>query len=105
MIDISKLEPKEIMSGFKGRFIHTENLTLAYWDVDEGSILPLHSHHHEQITQVTQGQFELIIDGKKRLCKEGEIVVIPPHVEHQGVALTDCKIFDIFSPVRDDYKD
>jgi len=28
-VDISKIEPKEIMKDFKGKFIHTENTTLA----------------------------------------------------------------------------
>ncbi len=104
MIDISKIEPKEIMEGFSGRFIHTKHLTLAYWDIEEGAQLPLHSHHHEQITQVAKGKFELTVDGVKRLCKEGEIVVIPSHVEHSGIALTPCEIFDIFNPVREDYR-
>ena len=104
MIDINTIEPTEIMKGFKGRFIHTEKLTLAYWEIEKGSILPLHSHHHEQITRVTEGQFELTIDGITKLCEEGEIAVIPPNVEHSGVAISDCKVFDIFTPVREDYK-
>lgn len=46
----------------------------------------------------------MTIDGKTSVFGEGQVVVIPPHVEHGGVALTDCRIFDIFSPVREDYK-
>ena len=100
MINVSKIEPKEIMEGFLRRFIRTEHLTLAYWNIEEETQLPLHSHHHEQITQVTKGKFELTVDGVIRLGKEGEIVVIPSHVENRGIALTPCEIFNIFSPVR-----
>jgi hypothetical protein len=45
-VDISKIEPKEIIKGFKGKFIHTENSTLAFWEVEKGASIPLHSHIH-----------------------------------------------------------
>lgn len=47
---ISKIEPKEIIKGFKGKFIHNENTTLAFWEVEKGASIPLHSHIHEQTT-------------------------------------------------------
>ena len=79
-------------------------MTLAYWDVKKGAQVPEHAHHHEQMMQVLEGRFEFTLEG---LCKEygvGEIVVIPPNHKHSARALTDCKIMDIFSPVREDYK-
>jgi quercetin dioxygenase-like cupin family protein len=104
MIQIDKLPQNEIKEGFKTRFIHTENLTLGYWDAEKGAVLPMHSHLHEQITQVLEGKFELTIDGISKVYVPGQIVVIPPHIPHGGKALTDCKLFDIFCPVREDYQ-
>lgn len=104
MIDISKIEEKEIMEGFTGRFIHSEYSTQAFWEVKKGAVLPVHSHIHEQTTQVLEGKMELTIDGETNVYEKGFVVVIPSNVEHSGVALTDCKIFDTFSPVREDYK-
>ncbi|MGF1923443.1 MAG: cupin domain-containing protein, partial [Bacteroidia bacterium] len=59
---------------------------------------------HEQITEVREGEFQLTFAGETKIYKPGMIAVIPPHVEHSGVALTDCKLLDIFLPVREDYK-
>ncbi len=104
MIHISKIAQREIAKGFKGRFIHTENNTLAFWDAEKGAVFPAHSHMHEQTMMVLEGQFELTIAGETTIFGNGIVAVIPPNTIHSGVALTDCKLFDIFSPVREDYK-
>jgi quercetin dioxygenase-like cupin family protein len=104
VIEIEAIAQNEIKEGFKARFVHTENLTLGYWDVEEGSVLPMHAHFHEQVTQVLEGKFELTVGEETKIYEQGQLVVIPPHVVHGGKALTKCKIFDIFCPVREDYK-
>jgi len=103
-IEIASLPFKEIINGFHGRFIHTENLTIGFWEIDKGAILPMHSHIHEQTPQVLEGEFELSVGGVLHHCIPGSIVVIPSFVEHGGRALTHCKIMDTFSPSREDYK-
>ena len=37
--------------------------TLAFWEVKKGSEIPEHFHIHEQTTQVTEGEFEMTVDG------------------------------------------
>lgn len=104
MIDLSTLPQKEIIKGFKGRFVHTAAMTLGYWDISSGATLPLHKHIHEQITQVEEGEFELTFHGETKVYTKGMVAVIPSNIEHSGRALSDCKVFDIFHPVREDYK-
>jgi quercetin dioxygenase-like cupin family protein len=104
MIEIIKIPQREIVKGYKARFIHTKNTTLAFWEVEKDAILPLHSHIHEQTMQVIEGKFELTVGDEKKICEHGYVVVIPSNVVHSGKALTDCKLFDVFSPVREDYK-
>ncbi|MFV5693500.1 cupin domain-containing protein [Flavobacterium sp. LT1R49] len=104
MIEVDTLTQNEIKEGFKARFVHTENLTLGYWDVEEGAILPMHAHFHEQVTQVLEGKFELTIGEDTKIYEKGQLAVIPPNMVHGGKALTKCKIFDIFCPVREDYQ-
>ena len=102
--ELNQIEQKEIISGFKARFVHTENTTIAYWEIEKGAELPLHSHVHEQIAMVTKGFFEMTIGDKTEVYQPGKIAVIPSNVEHSGKALSDCEITDIFSPVREDYQ-
>lgn len=103
-IQISALPQKEIFKGFLAQMIHTENATLSFWEIAHGAVLPLHSHFHEQITQVVEGKLELTIGNETHVYESGALAVIPPNAVHGGVALTDCKVFDIFCPVREDYK-
>ena len=101
---LTDIETKEIMPGFHGKMIHTENMTLAYWEVEEGAIVPEHSHKNEQIMQVLEGTFEFTVNGLTKLCKPDDLVIIPSFAPHSGKALTPCKLMDIFSPVREEYK-
>jgi quercetin dioxygenase-like cupin family protein len=101
---IENIEQKEIMPGFKGRFVHTNSSTIAFWEITKGAILPEHSHIHEQTTQVVEGSLELIVNNESYILEPGSIIIIPSNVIHSGKAITNCKLTDTFSPVREDYK-
>ena len=103
MIKIEQLPQKEIKKGFKARFVHTLHTTLGLWEVEKGAVLPMHNHIHEQSTQVLEGKFEMTIGDETKIYEKGDLAVIPPNVIHGGVALTNCQLFDVFSPVREDY--
>jgi quercetin dioxygenase-like cupin family protein len=102
--DLKKLPPKEVFPGFIGRFIHSDNMTFAYWEIKKGSTLPEHSHLHEQVVNMLEGEFEIILEGASNPLVAGMVLPIPSHVKHAGRAITDCKILDVFYPVREDYK-
>ncbi|AYQ36292.1 cupin domain-containing protein [Runella sp. SP2] len=95
---------KEIFGGWFGRMIHGENMTISYFRAKAGSILPRHSHPHEQISTVLEGELELTIGEETRICRLGDVAVIPSNVEHQARALTDVRVMDVFAPVREDYR-
>ncbi len=101
---LSDLDAIEKLPGFFGKFIHTGDMTLAYWDIKKGSVLPEHAHMHTQIAQVVSGEFAMKIDGEAHLFRAGNVVEIPGDVPHSGTALTDCVIHDIFLPAREDLK-
>ena len=101
---LKNIKSKEIIKGYHGRFIHMKSFTYAFWEVEKGSEIPIHSHIHEQMMQVIEGEFELTVNGVTKIYKSGTIVTIPSNVEHGGIALTDCKLSDIFCPVREEYK-
>ena len=103
-VNLSDLSEKEAVPGFHGKFVHGDNMTTTFWRIEAGAKLPEHSHPHEQVSIVTEGKFEMTLDGETRQLEAGTVAVIPSNVTHSGVALTDCKIADIFYPVREDYK-
>ena len=104
IFNIKDIKAVEIIPGFIGRLVHTHELTIAYREIDKGSILPLHHHVHTQTTQVTQGELELTISDITRIFRPGELVVIPSNTPHSGKALLYCTAIDTFTQVREDYK-
>jgi quercetin dioxygenase-like cupin family protein len=102
-ITISDIRPREIVPGFNGRFFHSANMTVAYWDIKKGSAIPVHQHVQEMIVNVISGQLELTIGSETKVLEPGMAAVIPSNIPHTAKAITDCKIIDVFHPVRPDY--
>lgn len=103
-IRLESIAEKELVPGFRVRFVHSQNMTFAYWNITAGAALPSHSHPHEQVANVIEGQFELTVDGESKQLEAGSVVVISSDAVHSGRAITDCRIIDVFYPVREDYR-
>jgi quercetin dioxygenase-like cupin family protein len=102
--NLSETDWKEPVPGFKGRFLHSANITLVYWDVEADASLPEHSHIHEQVTNVIEGKFELTVDGETKNLGPGSVIIVPPNAVHSGKAVTNTRIIDVFYPIREDYR-
>lgn len=101
---LSDLKETEPVPGYRLRVVHGDNITIAYWSINAGSSLPAHSHPHEQIVNMIEGEFELVVDGNPLRIRPGDIVTIRGGVPHAGTAITDCRIIDVFYPLRIDYR-
>ena len=101
---LAEINPKEIMPGFHGRFVHSDGMTVAHWRIDAGIELPSHTHPQEMIINLMEGTFELTVGDESRTLEPGAVVVIPGDVPHSGKAITDCRIVDVWHPRRDDYQ-
>jgi len=104
-IDLAKQDPKEVCPGYFAKFVHTENLTIAYWDVKAGFTLGDHNHVNQQVSHVLEGEFILKVEGVEYRLTPGEVFVIPPFAWHSGTSVTNCRLMDVFFPVREDYKE
>ena len=101
---IKDIKPKELAPGITGYYAHGDNHTLGFVELKAGSIVPEHHHIHEQITYILEGQLDMIIGGKSCSLMPGMYHIIPSNTSHNAIAITDCKVIDTFSPVREDYK-
>jgi len=107
MMEITKLqdiEPREMVTGVKARFIHSLSMTIAYWELDAGASMPEHTHPHEQIVNVLEGEVKYSVGGETQNLAEESVLVIPPNVPHGGEAIVNCRLLDVFHPVREDYR-
>lgn len=101
---LHRLPSREFFPGFSGKMVHGSQMSLAFWEVEAGAEVPQHQHPHEQIMHVQEGRFSFTLEGKTREYGPGDIVLIPSGAVHSGKALTACRIMDIFSPVREEYR-
>jgi quercetin dioxygenase-like cupin family protein len=101
---IDDVDERELIPGASVRFVHSDRMTIAYWHFDPGIALPEHSHPHDQVCNVIDGEFELTVDGVPERMTAGHLRVIPPDVVHSGRSITACRIIDVFSPVREDFR-
>ncbi|MEO9660170.1 cupin domain-containing protein [Maribacter dokdonensis] len=103
-LNLADIKPVEIMPGFHGKLIHTDQISMAFWEVEKGAIVPEHAHMNEQIMHVIEGEFQFTLDGDTKIYHPGDIVIIASHKKHSGIALTPCRLLDVFSPVREEYR-
>jgi quercetin dioxygenase-like cupin family protein len=103
-IQLNDSPVREIFPGFRGHFVHSANMTFVHWTVLAGSALPPHSHPHEQVVHMIEGEFELTIDRETRRLGPGSVAIIPSNATHSGRAITECRIIDAFYPIREDYR-
>ncbi len=104
--------PRETVTSDIARRLFTgERMMLAQVYLDEGSIVPKHSHENEQLTWIVEGALRFFIgdegsDGYEELVvSAGEVLYIPSNVPHKAEALEDTFDVDVFSPPRQDWLD
>ena len=103
-ITVSALPVREIFPGLRARLIHTDYQTHSWVEVDAGASFSEHQHPHEQIVSVIEGELELTVEGTTHRLLPGVVYVIPPQARHSGRGITACRLLDVFSPARDDYR-
>lgn len=104
MPSIRDIPPKELAPGLSGYYAHGTQMTFGLVEIKAGSHLPVHSHPHEQITYILEGRLDMTIGGLSCPLSAGMYHVIPSGVPHGAVAPVDCKVIDVFNPVREDYQ-
>jgi quercetin dioxygenase-like cupin family protein len=100
----NEMQTKDLFPGCRANLVHTKNLTLSQVTLEAGAVVPEHAHDHEQVSNVIEGQFEFTVDGITMVMGPGDVGVTPSNALHSGKALTNCRIIDVFYPVREDYK-
>lgn len=102
-INLNDIKEKEIFPGYKAKFINSENMTFAYWTIEEGSSFPEHAHEHEQVLSMLEGKLELKVGRDTKILKSGDVAIIPSNMPHSGKAIKKVNAIDVFCPVRQDY--
>jgi quercetin dioxygenase-like cupin family protein len=101
--------PKEALSPeLSRRLITTERMMLAHVYLEQGCVVPTHSHENEQLTWILEGRLRLWLGEDEAEVYDvaaGEVLHIPSNVPHRAEALETTLDVDMFCPPRQDWLD
>ena len=82
---------------------YNKDLMMVKVKFEKDAIGTLHSHPHIQSTYIAKGKFEVTIDGKTSLLREGDSFFVESTLMHGVVCKEEGLLIDIFNPCREDF--
>ncbi len=103
----SKAAKQTIAEGRTRILAQTDRLMTAVIDFRDGPTSepdPPHSHPHEQITYVAEGEIYFCVENEKHHLRAGDLFTVPGDVPHSVQLLTArVRLVDTFTPIREDF--
>lgn len=94
----------EIIKGIRIKTLcYGESTLMTEFLLQEGAILPEHSHANEQTGYLVKGKIRLYIGDSVRELVPGDSWCIAKDLVHRAEILEDSVAIEVFSPVRADY--
>ena len=99
------LSSTEVRAGVRRGVFSGDGATLAFTTLDPGHTARPHSHIFEQIVYVLEGELLFVVGDEEAVLHAGDMLVVPPGVEHWAQTLGDTPALDlsVFTPRRDEY--
>ncbi|NQT15729.1 MAG: cupin domain-containing protein [Planctomycetes bacterium] len=96
------------MNPFPGVAMHAmeaEKMTLSIVDMEPHSVIDEHSHLHEQIGYMVEGEAEFIVAGESVQVRAGQMWRLPSGVPHKVITSDrSMRAIDVFYPIREDMR-
>ncbi|MEC9432711.1 MAG: cupin domain-containing protein [Pseudomonadota bacterium] len=97
--DMAPLTP---LPGIALRRVMGDQAMIQHAEVAAGAAVPGHSHPNEQFTLVLSGRLRLRLGENAAAgtyeLGPGEVLRIPGGMHHEGEAIEDCVVIDVFAP-------
>src|SRR5688500_14999134 len=82
-----------------------KTMMLSLVELAPHAVVEPHSHPHEQMGMLLEGELTFTIGGETKTLRAGEMWRIPGGVLHSAVAGdAPVKALDVFYPIREDYR-
>jgi quercetin dioxygenase-like cupin family protein len=101
---IKALPGKEVAKGVTIKPLAGDHVMLNYVAFVPNGEVALHSHHHEQLGLIIEGELAMQIGDERHVLRPGDTYVIPGGIRHSGRAgSSGALVVDVFYPLREDY--
>ena len=102
--DLSEIARLRVWDGVAARVVGGTGLTLAFVELDPSSVVPEHSHPHEQIGVCVAGSLSFRVGDEEREVGPGGTWEIRGGVPHEvRVGPDGAAVVEAWSPQRDDW--
>jgi len=102
------MEEEQVAPEMQRKMIYGDQVMVTRMKFKDGFIVPWHSHHNEQVSEVFKGTIRFWFDDDESQhidLHAGESIVIKGHRTHKALIIGDVETMDIFSPPRQDWID
>jgi quercetin dioxygenase-like cupin family protein len=103
----NEVQKETIAPGRERYLIHSDNLMMVVIDFTDGPAEqpdPPHSHPHEQVTYVAEGEVMFFINDEPHKLSVGDMITVPSDAPHTIQLLTSkVRLVDTFNPIREDF--
>ncbi len=102
--DKSACSEHQIFPGVRIYTSHLSGVMMSLVEMEPRAVVAEHSHPHEQMGLMLEGEAEFIVGGERRRIGPGQMWRIPGGVLHQVIAGDrPVRALDVFHPIREDY--
>jgi quercetin dioxygenase-like cupin family protein len=95
----------QMLPGVKRRIVADgDKMMVVEIHLAKGSVVPRHSHIHEQASTIYKGKLRFEFDSGAVEYVAGQVAFMVSMQPHRVIALEDTIAYDAFSPPREDFR-
>lgn len=104
-VDKHDCSPHTIFPGVNIFTTCGRQMMLSLVEMEPHAVVEEHSHPHEQMGLMLEGEAEFIVGGRRQHVRPGMMWRIPGGVPHKVIAGdSPVRALDVFHPIREDYR-
>jgi quercetin dioxygenase-like cupin family protein len=103
----AEITPEVIAPGRKRYLAYTDDLMVVVIDFEDGPHAepdPPHSHPHQQVTYVAEGEVVFFLGDEPHTLGPGDLITVPGDLPHTIQLRTErARLVDTFTPIREEF--
>jgi quercetin dioxygenase-like cupin family protein len=99
---LDDLPLEQVTPGYSRRNLVGEKEMVSWAFMKAGTHAAAHQHPHEQVFWILAGAMDFRLGTEHRTVHKGDLVLVPPNMEHECVCLEDTEFVTMLAPPRAD---